>query len=178
MKSELNIGVCVSCGREPGRTYRVCPYCGEQVWQPLWQRAGRAVLLAAVPLTAVGLAFWARPDWGALVRLAQTAPIWSELLFAAGLGLLLLPYADDDRVVSSRAELVRWQALAVGGALLSGLVAFFAAVSLRFGREVGVAAWALAAVAFAGVACAPGFFLSPWRAVVASGMIVAAIALG
>ena len=178
MRSVLKTGVCVSCGRQPGRTYRTCPYCGEQVWQPLRLRAGRGALVTLVPLAAASLAFLSRPDWLAAVRAMRATPPWTGFLFAAGLGLLLLPCADDDRVVSSRAELLRWQAAAVGGAALSGLSAACAAVSLRFGNGAGMAGWALAAVVFVGVAGAPCFFRIPWRAVAASGMVAAAIAWG
>jgi len=178
MKSVLKTGVCVSCGRESGWHYRVCPYCGEQVWQPVWRRAVCGLLLALPPLLMVTLAFLTRPDWAALTKAARTVPPTRGFLFAVGVGLLLTPQSDDDLVVSSRAELVRWQAAAVGGALLCGGYATVMAVCLFFGRTVGVGAWSIACVIGACVIAAPFLFRIHWRALVASALIVAAIALG
>jgi len=178
VKSVLKTGVCVSCGRESGRYYRVCPYCGEQVWQPRWRRAVCAALLALPPLLIATLAVLARPDWAALAQAARRVPPTLGFLFAVGVGLLLTPQADDDLVASSRAELVRWQAVAVGGALLCGGYAAITAVCLCFGRAAGVIAWLTGCVIAACVIAAPFLFRIPWRALAASALIAAAIALG
>jgi len=177
MKSVLKAGVCVSCGRESGRYCRSCPYCGEQVWQPVWRRVIGVELLPLPPLLVGTLAILTRPDWTALARAARSCGPVAGFLFAGGIGLLALPYADDDLVVSSRREQVRWQAVAVGGSLMCGVCAAFAAVCLCFGREVGIGAWLLGSLVWASVAAAPYFFRVPWRAVIASALIVAAIAV-
>ena len=178
MKSVLIAGVCVSCGRESGRHYCVCPYCGEQVWQPVWRRGVCVLLLVLPPLLIVTLVILARPDWVALAQVARRVPSALGFLFAVGVGLLLTPQPDDDLVVSSRAELVRWQAVAVGGALLCGGYAAITAVCLFCGRITGVGIWLLGCLIGACVIAAPFYFRIPWRALVASALIVAAIALG
>ena len=178
MKSVLIAGVCVSCGRESGRHYCVCPYCGEQVWQPVWRRGVCVLLLVLPPLLIVTLVILARPDWVALAQVARRVPSALGFLFAVGVGLLLTPQPDDELVVSSRAELVRWQAVAVGGALLCGGYAAITAVCLFCGRTTGVGIWLLGCLIGACVISAPYFFRVPWRAPVAAALIVAAIALG
>ncbi len=178
MKSVLTAGVCVSCGRKSGRYYRTCPYCGEEVWQLAWRRAVCGTLLAVPPFLAVALMILSRPDGLALAQAARTVSPTLGFLFAAGVGLLLTPLGDDDLVVSSQAELVRWQAVAVGGALLCGCYAAVAAGCLCFGRAVGVAAWLSAVALAACVLAAPFFFRVPWRALVAAALVAGAIALG
>jgi len=178
VKSVLITGMCVSCGREPGRYYRVCPYCGEQVWQPVWRRAVCVLLLVLPPLLTVTLAFLAWPDWAALAQAARRVHPALGFLFAIGVGLLLTPQSDEDLVVSSQAELVRWQAVAVGGALLCGGYAAITAVCLFFGRTTGFGAWLAGCVIGTCVIASPFFFRVPWRAPVAAALIVAAIALG
>jgi hypothetical protein len=178
MKSVLKAGACVSCGRASGRYYRTCPYCGEEVWQPAWRRTVCRALLALPPLLAVALMILSRPDGAALAQAARTVSPMLGFLFAAGVGLLLTPQRDDDLVVSSQAELVRWQSVAVGGALLCGGYAAVAAVGLCFGRATGVAAWLSGVALAACVIAAPFFFRVPWRALVAAALIAGAIALG
>jgi len=177
MKSELKSGVCVSCGRKAGRFYRTCPYCGERVWQPVWRRIACLKLLVISPLLVFALLWLAHADWSALARAVRAGHAWAAFLFAAGAGLLVLPMPDDDRVVSSQAELVRWQAVAVGGSLFCGALSLLAAVSLRFGRTSGAGVWALAIVVWISVAVAPLFFRIPWRAVAASALLAASVAL-
>lgn len=174
----MKAGVCVSCGRACGRFYRSCPYCGEQVWQPIWRRVIGVELLALPPLLVGTLALLTRPDWAAFGRAAHSCGPVAGFLFAGGVGLLALPCADDDLVVSSRKELVRWQVIAVGGSLLCGVFAALAAVCLFFGRQTGSGAWLLGSVVWLSVAAAPYVYRVPWRAVIASALIVAAIALG
>jgi len=177
MKSVLSAGVCVSCGRLSGRFYRTCPYCGEEVWQPAWRRAVCGALLVLPPLLSVALACGSRPDWAALAQAGQTASPSRGFLFAAGVGLLLVPAPDDDLIVSSQPEQVRWQAVAVGGALLCGGGAAWVAACLTFGRTAGAAAWLSAIMLAACVAAAPFFFRIPWRALAASALIAGAVAL-
>ena len=174
MKSELKGGVCVSCGRASGMFYRTCPYCGERVWQPRWRRAVCGLLLALPPLLAAALVYGARAGFAeGVCALSELSPL-SAFLLAAGIGLLLSPCADGDLVVSSRAELAWWQALAVCGSALCGLYAAAGAVCVSCGPR-GAGTW-LAAAALAGcIIAAPGFFRIPWRATVASAMIAAAV---
>ncbi len=177
MKSELKSGVCVSCGRVSGRYYRVCPYCGERVWQTGRRRAACCLLIALPPLLAAALVWGARAGFAEGVRALSELSPPSALLLAAGVGLLLVPCADDDLVASSRRELARWQALAVCGGALCGLYALAGAVAAASGPR-GAGAWLAAAALAACVGVAPLFFRIPWRAPVASAMIAAAVALG
>lgn len=177
MNSVLKDGACVSCGREPGRHYRRCPYCGEEVWCPLWRSAARAALLAAPPALTALLAAATQPDWMRAVQALRVAHPAVGFLFASGVGVLLMPCADSDLVVSSRAEQVRWQALAVGGGALCGAYAALSALCLGFGRTSGAGAVALGGAVLACVAAAPFFFRIPRRALAAAAMIVAAITL-
>lgn len=178
MKSVLRAGVCVSCGRKSGRRYRVCPYCGEQVWQRLEWRGACVTVVALPPLLAVALVALSKPDWTALAQAARSVSPTLGFLFSAGIGLLFLPCPDDDLVVSSHAELLRWQAQAVAGALLCGGYAAVTAISLCFGRTVGCGAWLTGFAIAACVIAAPLFFRIPWRALAAAALIVGAIALG
>ena len=177
MKRGLKGGVCVSCGRGSGRDYHICPYCGEWVWQPAWRRAARGLLLALPPLLAAALAWRARAGFADGARALSELSLPSAFLLAAGVGLLLVPCADDDLTVSTRAELARWQAQAVGGGTLCGLYALAGAVAVAGGPR-GAGVWLAAAGLAACVGVAPLFFRIPWRAPVASAMIAAAVALG
>lgn len=144
------------------------------MWQPAWRRAGRALLLAVPPLLAGALVWSARPELAALVRMRAGA----GLLLAAGVGLLLLPCADRDLVVSSRREARLWQAQATAGGVLMGVAAAVAAAGLKHGQAAGAAAW-LAALALGACVCAaPVFYRIPWRALAGAALIAGAIALG
>jgi len=178
MKSVRKTAVCVSCGREPGLHYWHCPYCGEGVWQPLWRRVARAALLTVPPLLTGTMILLTRPDWRSAVQALRSAHPAIGFLFAAGVGLSLLPQADSDLVVSSHAERVRWQALAVGGTVLCGTYAAVTAACLCFGQAAATGAWLPGSAVIACVAAAPLFFRIPWRAPAAAAMLAAAIALG
>lgn len=178
MKSVRKTGVCVSCGRESGQHYWHCPYCGEEVRQPLWRRVARAALLTVPPLLTGMVVLVTRPDWGSAVRALRSAPPAIGFLFAAGAGLLLLPQSDSDLVVSSHAERVKWQALALGGAVLCGTYAAVTAVCLCFGQAAATGVWLAGSAVIICVAVAPLFFRIPWRAPAAAAILAAAIALG
>mgnify|MGYP005829842649 CR=1 FL=1 len=70
MSGVLKAGVCVSCGRESGRFYRACPYCGERVWQPMWRRAGKLALPLLSLASVAALLEAARPAWAEIVSLS------------------------------------------------------------------------------------------------------------
>ena len=176
MKSVLKSGVCVSCGRESGRHYRTCPYCGEQVWQPRWRRACQAALLASPPLLVAFLFFLTHPDMGELAQTLRSVHPALGFLFAAGTGLLLMPSSDSDLVITSRAEGIRWQVSAILGGWLMGLSAAACAVCLSYGRETGAAAWLTAGLTVACVVAAPLVFRIPWRSLVAAALLAAALA--
>jgi hypothetical protein len=176
MKSLLIPGVCVSCGRESGRYYSSCPYCGEEVWQPRWRRAGQGALLALPPLLLALLATLTRPDLGGFAQAARSVHPALGFFFAAGIGLLLLPPPDHDIVISSRAEGFRWQARALLGGWLMGLSAAACVVCLTCGRATGVAAGAVACMIAACVVAAPFFFRIPLRSLVATALLAAALA--
>ena len=177
MRIQPENGTCVSCGRRSGPYARSCPYCGEQVWQPLWRRAGQWCVLLLPPLLLAGLAGSAHPDWKALAGLARSARPACGLLFAAGTGLLLLPVADGDLVASSRAALRHWQAGALLGGWLMGAWAAAAAAALSYGTAPGPlpAAWLLAAGVGLCVAAMPLFFRIPWRSLAAAALLAAAL---
>jgi len=135
-------------------------------------------LLTAPPLLIGTLVLLARPDWGSAVQALRSAHPAIGFLFAAGVGLLLLPQADSDLVVSSHVERVRWQALAFGGAVLCGIYAAVAAVCLCFGQAAATGVWLAGSAVITCVAVAPLFFRIPWRAPVAAAIVAVAIALG
>jgi hypothetical protein len=177
VKSVLTAGVCVSCGRESGRFYRTCPYCGEQVWQPRGQRVGQVALLVLPPALLALLGVATRPDLSAFAQAARAVHPALGFLFAAGLGLLLLPPPDSDLIIASRSEGLRWQVGAILGGWLMGLAAAACAICLNNGRAAGAGAWLLAALTAACVVAAPCFFRIPWRSLVASALLAAALAL-
>jgi len=174
MKNLPENGACVSCGRRSGPYARVCPYCGEQVWQPLWRRTGQWCVLLLPPLLLACLAGLAHPDWTALAGLAWGEHPACGFLFAAGTGLLLLPVADGDLVASSRSELRRWQAGAVLGGWVMGACAATGAAALSYGTATGAATWLLAAGAGLCVTAMPFFFRIPWRSLAAAALLAAA----
>ena len=176
MKSLLIPGVCVSCGRESGRYYRSCPYCGEEVWQPRWRRAGQGCVLALPPLLLALLAALTRPDLDGFAQAARSVHPALGFLFAAGIGLLLLPPPDHDIVISSRAEGVRWQARALLGGWLMGLSAAACVVCLAYARASGAAAWLAAGTTALCIVAAPFFFRIPIRSLVATALLAAALA--
>ena len=165
----------MSCGRWSGRHVRVCPYCGEQVWHPRWWRAGQWGMILLPPALLAGLAFLTRPDWGAFARMARTTHPAVGFLFAAGLGLLLLPVPDRDLVASSRSELCRWQVRAmIGGWLMAGY-AGAGTFCVRCGHPGGWACLLAVGIGLC-VASAPFFFRIPWRSLVAVALLAAMIA--
>jgi hypothetical protein len=176
VKSELTAGECVSCGRESGRYYLTCPYCGEQVWQPRWRRAGQKALLVLPPLLLVLLAVATRPDMSGFAQAMRSVPPALGFLFAAGIGLLLLPPSDSDVVISSRAEGARWQLCAILGGWLMGFSAAATTVCLSYGRATGTGIWLLATLIAACVIAAPFFFRIPWRSLAAAALLAAALA--
>ena len=176
VKSVLTAGVCVSCGRESGRYYLTCPYCGEQVWQPRWRRAGQKALLVLPPLLVTLLAVAARPDMNGFAQAMRAVPPALGFLFAAGTGLLLLPPPDSAVVISSRAEGLRWQLCAILGGWLMVLSAATATVCLNYGRTTGTGTWLLVILIAACVIAAPFFFRIPWRSLAAAALLSAALA--
>ncbi|MEI7901897.1 MAG: hypothetical protein WCK89_16720 [bacterium] len=178
MKSVLQAGVCVSCGRASGRYFLTCPYCGEQVWQPRWRRAGQGVLLVLPPLLLALLAGTTRPDMGGFAQALRAVHPAPGFLFAVGIGLLCMPSSDSDVVMSSRAEGARWQVCALLGGWLMGLYAATCVVCLTYGRAAGSRAWLPACLIAACVGTAPVFFRIPWRSLVATAWLAAALAAG
>lgn len=176
MKSVLTAGVCVSCGRASGRYYLTCPYCGEQVWQPRWRRTGQSALLVLPPLLLALLATTTRPDMSGFAQAMRSVPPALGFLFAAGIGLLLMPPPDSDVVISSRAEGFRWQLCAILGGWLMGLYTAAGTVCLSYGRETGTCAWLTVSLAAACVVAAPLFFRIPWRSLAAAALLAAALA--
>lgn len=134
-------------------------------------------LVAVPPALTAQLVVMTQPDWVGTVKAIQLAHPVIGFLFAAGLGVLFLPCADSDLVVSSRAEKIRWGMLAVGGGLLCGCYAALTAGCLCFGRKLGMGSWPLGCAVFACVVFAPLFFRIPWRSLAAAAMIVASIML-
>lgn len=176
MKSVLKAGVCVSCGRESGCYYRTCPYCGEQVWQPRWRRAVQVALLVLPPLLLTLFAVTSRPDMGGFARAMHAVHPAAGYLFAAGIGLLLLPSPDSDRVITSRAEGLRWQICAILGGWLMGLYAATCVVCVAYGNVTGISVWLTPCATAACIAAAPLFFRIPWRSVGAVALIALALA--
>lgn len=130
MRNSLKNGVCVSCERHAGRHASSCPYCGEQVWRPRWWLAGRWCSLFLPPVLLACLTGLARPDWLTVIRRFQNASPSCALLFAVGLGLLLLPPQDHEFVISSVSELRRRQACAFFGGWALGLYAILGTASV------------------------------------------------
>lgn len=173
----LKAGVCVSCGRNAGRHARVCPYCGEQVWRPRWFQVGQGGAALLPPALLAILVFQTRPDWSELGRTVQTAHPTCGFLFAAAIGMLLLPVPDDDLVASSRSELRRWQLGAIFGGWLVGGYAAAGMCCLRFGCGAGPGMWLSACGLGVCVAAMPFFFRIPWRSLIAAGLAVLALGI-
>ncbi len=155
-------------------TYRLCPYCGEAVWRPVWRRVSCAACLVLPPVLAGVLAWTARPAWAGFARLGP----WAGFLLACGVAWAAAPCGDADRIATSRRELRGWQAEAVCGSVLMGVFAAWASASLRAARSPGWAAWAAAALLGFCVLAAPFLFRIPRRAWAAAALIVAGFALG
>ena len=170
----LKNGVCVSCERRAGRSGLACPYCGEQVWRPQWWRACRWSALLLPPILLVCLAVLARPDWlAAIRRLRDVSPVCA-LLFAIGVGLLLLPPKDDGRLLNSSAELCRHQTHALLGGWAIGLyaIAGTVAATAQPSPAIFLLAGGLALTAFA----MPAFLRIHWLSLVAAALLAGAIA--
>jgi hypothetical protein len=174
--STLMNGRCVSCGRRAGRRDRVCPYCGEEVWRPRWWRAGRWCALLLPPVLLACLAGAVRPDWATAARRILDASPLCVFLFAAGVGLLLLPAEDGDLVAGSSAELRRRQAQALLGGWAMALYAVAGAMALAGSPEWGSGVCLLAAGLFASAAATPFFIRVPWRSLAAASLLAAAVA--
>lgn len=169
MKSVLQEGACVSCGRWSGRYSWSCPYCGEQVWHSMWWRLMCALLVGLPPVLVTMLVMSSRPDFALVPQVLGETALSMRILCAAGFGLLLLPYADDKCVVSSLRELVQRQTFAVCGGVLMAGYAGILAICLSCGKDpLGVLGWIQAILLMLCVSAAPCFFKLPWRAVATS----------
>jgi hypothetical protein len=146
------------------------------VWQPRWRRAGQKALLVLPPLLVALLAVTTRPDMGGFAQAMRSVPPALGFLFAAGIGLLLLPSPESDVVISSRAEGVRWQLGAILGGWLMGAYAAAGTACLSYGRANGLGAWLLATLLATCVIAAPLFFRIPWRSLAAAVLLAAALA--
>ena len=166
----------MSCGRRPGRYYRLCPYCGEAVWHPRWYRIGRNVTLALPPVLATFLILHVHLGWRMGVDVLRRMGPVSGFMAAAGIGLLLLPPADDGVIVGSGRELARRRAGMVLGGCLTGFYAAVCGSSWAFAREN---AWmaCLSAILLAVCVCAAAVFArEPWRYVAGAALLCGALA--
>lgn len=156
MKSDLKRGVCVSCGRESRNLSRVCPYCGETVWQPVWLRVALAVTLVAPSALCVWGAVTGGCEVRGCLRALAGMPWWGRSLCAFGFALLLLPADDRVQILDSTRSLWCFQAHTIVSNLLLCLPVMWIGFSLKqlclTPRDVW---WA----AVSGVLCFCGMFL-------------------
>jgi hypothetical protein len=169
-------GVCVSCGRRAGRRDVHCPYCGEQVWRP---RAWRAARLGVLLLPPLFLACLTASDAGgrpaAILRRIAGQP-FSAFLFAAAVGLFLLPVSDDDRAAEAAADLRRHQIQALLGGWAMGVYAAVGAATFAAGATHRAGATALAFGLGLSTAAMPLFLRIPGRSLLAAALLAAAVA--
>lgn len=175
MKSVLTEGVCVSCGRWTGRYYWVCPFCDEQVWHSVWWRIICVLLVGLPACSVVMLLLSCRPGCAEISRTICGMAVFQRFVCALGVGMLLMPYADDGYLVTSRRRLVRWQGFATCGGVLAGGCSSVLALCLACGKPPGVVEWTSAVLAMLCILSVPFFVRLPWRAVIGALFLFAAI---
>ncbi len=177
MAKDLQAGVCVSCGRNPGRLYWTCPYCGERVWHPLWRRVVCVGVVGLLPLSAMTTAWLVRPDWLRAWRAVCASGPLAACALAAGVGLLFLPIPDRGRVAPSACDRNRWRC---GMAFLGWLLALCASaegVCLASSNDPLGAVAGLCAV----VGCGVGLWRLwgiPLRSLIAAALIMSGVCGG
>lgn len=131
MKNTLRCGVCVSCGRGSRNLSRVCPYCGEMVWCPLWLKA----LCLATVVMPWFFCLWMAADarfqireWSSVI--AET-PRWARCLYAASIGLMLLPANDQKQVLNSTRALWHYHVLAIAISFFGCMPIIWACIYLK-----------------------------------------------
>ena len=130
------------------------------------------------PVLLACLVYATHPDWMAFTRMARTIHPVLGYLFAAGIGLLLLPVSDSDLVASSQSELCRWQLGSITCGWLMGSYAVACAFCLGYGLGLGIGVWFLATALSLCIMTMPLFFHIPWRSLVAVALLVTVIFLG
>lgn len=118
VKSTLKCGVCVSCGRVSQNFNRVCPYCGEMVWQPRLLGILRWATLTLPFVLCLWIAVCRGHDFRAWSRAFVEIPRWGRFTYACGIAVMLLPANDLKQVVASTRALWSFQA----NALIIGLM--------------------------------------------------------
>jgi len=178
LKSVHKAGECVSCGRCPGRSYRQCPYCGEQVWHPLWYRLGKGVVVFLPPLLSALLILpVCGPEWRSSLRALCQLHAVSGFMVATGVGVLILPPAMDGVIVSSRRELMLIQAEKVFVDCLMGVYAAICGCAWAWARENALAASPLILLQAVCVYFMPVFVRGSWRGLGAAALAGCALAL-
>ena len=165
--------MCVSCGRQCGRFYQQCPYCGEQVWQTRLLGAVRRGFWFLPVLLLLTLWYQVRPEWLQLLRQLSVADAHGGFILATGIGLLLLPVNDRKQVATSRKALIRWHLKVMAGGWLMGCYAISTAICLAAGRLNSGITWLLAIIILLSLSNVPLFFNVPWRNSVASVLLFA-----
>jgi hypothetical protein len=140
----------------------------------MWRAARWGVFLLPPVLLAGMAAFGARG--GAAVRRLAEHPL-NACLFAAGVGLLLLPVADGDLVEGAPADLRRRQAQALLGGWLMGLYAATGAAVFAASPQIRVLPCLSAFALGLCVAMTPLFWRIPWRSLAAAALLAAALSL-
>lgn len=175
VSSNLMPGVCVACARAPGRFYRTCPYCGEQIWWPMWRRVLATTLPVWGGLFSVLTVLLADPDWSRLSQALRSASPLTNFLFVGAGGILLLPLSDADLIVNTRVQRIRWQVLSLCAALWGVGSLAVATTALMFGRTIGWPVCVLAGLTYCSALSLPLFYRVSARAALSTVLLIVAL---
>lgn len=177
MKIDLKDGYCVSCGRESGVLYRSCPYCGEQVWHPLWRRVIRGYTFFILPLLLATTALLNHASWSCLWQICRNgAWLWQGVL-GISTGLLLMPRHDKQLMLTSSKEHGLWLLNSLAASILLLLCAVVSARHLRLTVPLDAADWLLVGACWSSALLIPFSLNSGWWRVALAGLIMLSLLL-
>jgi len=150
-RADLKDGVCVSCGRQSVPLYRLCPYCGEQIWHPVWRRILTLYAVLLLPIFLIASCAIDKTAWSALSNSWQSMSYQCRVLIVLATGVLLLPHENKHLIFTSSRQRVLWLLNGLAASLILLLCALTVVLHLKFSVVDTLHQFSVAAIALSGV---------------------------
>ena len=175
MKIDLKDGFCVSCGRESGVLYNICPFCSEAVWHPKWRCVLRFYVRLVMPFFLLAALVLNHSRFKTMWRFISGGAWQWQCVVVISAGLLLIPRHDKSRIMTSSRNHLLWLLNSLAASLLLLLCALVPLLALAFNTSSEVWDWFLAASAFAGSFLVPMALNSGWWRVALAALVAAGV---